>query len=104
VEASFDLAPVLGWIGLATGLATLGGGALFAVLANERFTELEAACGRFGCSPGYEGDVDAGRAFELTSWILFGAGGAFVAAAIVLFMLDGDDADIAERGTLRVSF
>jgi tetratricopeptide (TPR) repeat protein len=88
-ESGADVVGALGWAALGTGIAAVVAGSVLAVLAQLQADELERACGRFGCPPGHEGEVAAGRAYEISSWSLLASGAALAASGVIALLVDG---------------
>lgn len=81
------------------GLATF---AVFGLLANGTYSDLEAACGTKPCPPGHEDDISSGRTQQTVANVGLVVAAVGAAAAVTLFVLSKPPAQSTTAGTTRV--
>jgi hypothetical protein len=86
-ESDGDVPQIIGGISIGIGLAAIVAGSVLGVLSREQFEQLEETCGRFGCPPGHEGEVELGRASEISGWTLIAGGGAIALGGLVALLV-----------------
>ncbi len=78
---------ITGWVALSTGAALLATGGIVGGIALNQSDTLEDVCPNYKCSPAREKSISGLDSLALTADILFGVGGAALAAGIVLLVL-----------------
>ncbi len=81
------------------GLATF---AVFGLLANGTYSDLEAACGTKPCPPGHEDEISSGRTQQTVANVGLVVAAVGAAAAVTLFVLSKPPAQSTAAGTTRV--
>jgi hypothetical protein len=76
----------------AVGAVGFGAFAYFGLASKDKYDQLQAACVGGTCPPGRAGTLDEGKREQLWANIGLAVGVAGAAAAVTLFVLDGDDA------------
>jgi tetratricopeptide (TPR) repeat protein len=88
---------------MAGGGAVLAAGAVFAILAKGKYSDLNDGCDEIGfCGyDGAQGDIDALQRDGLLADLSFGIGGAAVAAGVLVWLLQGGGDTERAEGTPR---
>jgi hypothetical protein len=93
------LAFVAGGVGIA-GIATF---AVFGVLANSKFDQLESDCPGGHCTPDHDSDIAAGKRFQTVANVGLGIGIAGVVTSAALFVFGGgSDPEAPKSASARV--
>jgi hypothetical protein len=91
----------IAWIMGGAGVASVVGGALFALQANESRDALSARCNSSGCAPAAAEDFRVVRNQAMASNILFWAGATAVAGAAVVYLTAPSAKPLRETASIR---
>jgi len=80
------------WIAGGVGVAGLATFAVFGILANSRYSDLEASCVDGHCPPDLEDTQNSGKAFQTVANIGLIVGAVGVGTAVTLFVIGGPSA------------
>jgi len=86
------------WIAYGIGGALIAAGAVTGILALEAESDLEGACPRDGCPPGYEERRDEGETLATATDVLIAAGVVSIGVGVTIHILSSDS-DEQERRT-----
>ena len=100
-SGSGDLKPYA-WI--ATGIGVAGGAsfAVFGLMSNAKFKDLEDSCPKNQCPQGADGDVDKGQTYQTVANLSLVVGALGLATGITLFVLDSGGAKQEAKATPRL--
>jgi hypothetical protein len=102
VAAGSSLRPwayVAGGVGVA-GFATF---AIFGVLDNSKFNDLEKSCVGGRCRPEQQDTIDSGRRYQTIANVGLVAGAVGVGAGVVLFLLSSGDEEPPSTSGIRIA-